>query len=44
MNKKTVQEVEEIDFNFPSVKINGVEGVTIKAKNLEEALEKLKKL
>ena len=44
MNKKPTVEIEEIEFHFPNVMVNGIEGVTIKAKDLADANEKLKKL
>lgn len=42
-NELNIDTVEQ-SYNFPSVLIDGVEGVTIKAKSTEEAEEKLKQL
>lgn len=46
MTKKIEQntDVLEIPFNFPSVVIDGVEGITVYAFTIEEAQEKLSKL
>lgn len=46
MTKKTEQNVETVEqaFNFPTVVIDGVAGITVLAKDQEEANEKLKKL